>query len=42
MTVEKKTRRPTRPSKSARKKRMDSKSKRGQTKALRGPVRSDG
>lgn len=41
VTVEKKKRRPTRPSKAARQKRMDRKSQRGQTKALRGRVRSD-
>lgn len=33
-----KTRRATKPSRSARKKRMDNKSKRGQTKSLRGKV----
>lgn len=34
-----KTRRPTRPSKTARKRRMDRKTQRGQTKALRGKVK---
>lgn len=34
--VERKTRKPTAPSKSAKKKRVDSKTKRGQIKALRG------
>ena len=38
-TVVHKTRRPTKPSRSSQRKRMDSKSKRGQTKALRGRVR---
>lgn len=38
VTVEKKTRRPTRPSNAARQKRMDSKTQRGKTKALRGRV----
>lgn len=33
-----KVRRPTKPSKNAKKKRMDSKTKRGKTKALRGKV----
>lgn len=42
VTVEKKTRRPTKPSRAARQKRMDSKSKRGQTKALRGRVGREG
>ena len=42
VTVEKKRRRPTRPSRAARQRRMDKKSKRGRTKALRGPVRPDG
>ena len=37
-TVVQKKRRPTKPSKSARIKRMDSKTKRGATKALRGKV----
>jgi len=36
--VTRKTRRPTRPSKNARKKRVDSKTKRGQLKSLRGRV----
>ncbi len=38
VTVTRKKRRPTKPSKSARGKRMDSKSKHGQLKALRGKV----
>lgn len=38
-TVVHKKRRPTRPSKSARNKRMDKKTRHGQTKALRGKVR---
>ncbi|MDX1451908.1 MAG: alternative ribosome rescue aminoacyl-tRNA hydrolase ArfB [Oleiphilaceae bacterium] len=38
-TVVHKTRRPTKPSRSSQRKRMDSKTKRGQTKALRGKVR---
>jgi len=38
-TVVHKARRPTKPSRNARNKRMDSKSKRGKTKALRGRVR---
>ena len=38
VTVEKKVRRPTKPSKAARQKRMDSKTQRGKTKALRGRV----
>jgi ribosome-associated protein len=38
-TAVQKARRPTRPSKSSQKKRMDSKSKRGQTKTLRGKIR---
>lgn len=37
-TAVQKKRRPTKPSKSAKKKRMDSKTKRGKTKALRGKV----
>lgn len=40
VTVEKKTRRPTRPSRAARQRRMDKKTKHGQTKALRGRVRT--
>ncbi|MCC5812854.1 MAG: aminoacyl-tRNA hydrolase [Ectothiorhodospiraceae bacterium] len=39
--VTRKKRRPTRPSKSARQKRMDSKTKRGRTKAARGKVSLD-
>ena len=38
-TVVHKKRKPTRPSKSARNKRMDKKTRHGQTKALRGKVR---
>lgn len=38
VTVERKVRRPTKPSKGARQKRMDDKSKRGATKVLRGKV----
>jgi ribosome-associated protein len=38
VAVSRKKRRPTRPSKSARKKRMDSKTRRGKIKALRGKV----
>ena len=38
VTVRRKKRRPTRPSKSARLKRMDSKTRRGQVKSLRGRV----
>lgn len=34
-----KTRKPTRPTRSSQKKRMDSKTKRGQTKALRGRIK---
>jgi ribosome-associated protein len=37
--VTEKTRRPTKPTKSARKKRMDSKTKRGKIKAMRGKVK---
>lgn len=37
-TVERKKRKPTKPSKSARNKRMDKKTRHGQTKALRGKV----
>lgn len=37
-TAVQKTRRPTKPSKAAKNKRMDSKTKRGKTKALRGRV----
>ena len=36
--VKRKPRRPTKPSKAARRRRMDSKTRRGQTKALRGRV----
>ena len=38
VTLRRKKRKPTKPSRSARKKRLDSKSKRGKTKALRGKV----
>ena len=38
VTVEKKTRRPTKPSKNSQRKRMDSKTLRGKTKSLRGKV----
>jgi len=38
ITIAQKKRRPTRPSKNARKQRMDSKNKRGKTKDLRGRV----
>lgn len=38
VTVEKKPRRATRPSRRARQKRLDSKKKKGQTKALRGRI----
>ena len=38
VTVIQKTRRPTRPSKNAKRKRMDSKTRHGQLKALRGKV----
>jgi len=38
VTVTRKTRRPTRPSKNAKLKRMDSKTRRGQVKSLRGRV----
>ena len=38
VTVVQKTRRPTRPSKNAKRKRMDSKTRHGQLKALRGRV----
>lgn len=38
MTVVQKVRRPTKPSKNAKKKRMDSKTLRGRTKSLRGKV----
>jgi ribosome-associated protein len=38
ITVIQKKRRPTRPSKSAKRKRMDSKTKRGQLKSLRGRI----
>ncbi|MBL1142785.1 MAG: aminoacyl-tRNA hydrolase [Proteobacteria bacterium] len=37
-SVEQKARRPTKPSKNAKKKRLDSKTQRGRTKALRGKV----
>ncbi|WNK21064.1 alternative ribosome rescue aminoacyl-tRNA hydrolase ArfB [Halomonas piscis] len=37
--VEQKKRRPTRPSRSARRRRLDNKTRRGQTKALRGRVK---
>ena len=40
-TVRQKARRATRPSKNARRKRMDGKTRRGSTKALRGKVRDD-
>lgn len=36
-----KKRRPTKPTRASQKKRMDRKSQRGRTKALRGPVRGD-
>jgi len=39
--VVRKSRRPTRPSKSAKRKRVDKKTQRGKTKALRGRVRQD-
>lgn len=39
VTTTTKKRKPTRPSRSARKKRLDSKAKRGQLKALRGNIR---
>jgi len=39
VTLVQKARRPTKPSRNARKKRTDSKTKRGQTKSLRGNVR---
>lgn len=38
VTIEQKTRRPTKPSNSAKRKRMDSKTLRGKTKSLRGKV----
>lgn len=38
VTVEQKTRRPTKPSKNSQRKRMDSKTLRGKTKSLRGKV----
>jgi ribosome-associated protein len=38
-TVQRKKRKPTKPSKAARNKRMDKKTRHGQTKALRGKVR---
>lgn len=38
-TVEQKTRRPTRPSRNAKRKRVDSKTRKGKTKALRGKVK---
>jgi len=38
VTLRQKKRKPTKPSRSSRKKRLDSKSKRGKTKALRGKV----
>jgi ribosome-associated protein len=38
VTIEQKTRRPTKPSRSAKRKRMDSKTLRGKTKLLRGKV----
>ncbi len=38
-TTQQKTRRPTRPSKSAKNRRMDKKTIRGKTKATRGPVK---
>ncbi len=38
VTLRQKKRKPTRPSRSSRKKRLDSKTKRGKTKALRGKV----
>lgn len=38
VTVEQKTRRPTKPSRSAQRRRMDSKTLRGKTKSLRGKV----
>lgn len=41
-TVVPKTRRPTKPSKAAKRRRMDSKTKRGQTKNLRGKVNRNG
>ena len=39
--VRPKTRVPTRPGRAARRRRMDSKTRRGQVKSLRGPVRED-
>ena len=42
VTVERKKRRPTKPSRAARRKRMDSKTRRGKTKALRGKVPPEG
>lgn len=39
--IVRKARRPTKPSKSARKKRLDQKTRRGQTKSLRGRVSED-
>ena len=41
VTITQKQRRSTRPSKSARRKRMDSKTRRGQLKSLRGRVKGD-
>ena len=38
VTIEQKTRRPTKPSRSAQRRRMDSKTLRGKTKSLRGKV----
>jgi len=38
VTIEQKTRRPTKPSKNSQRKRMDSKTLRGKTKSLRGKV----
>lgn len=41
-TVEKKKRKPTKPSKAAKKRRMDSKAKRGKIKSMRGRVKNGG
>ena len=41
VTVERKSRRPTRPTAGSRKRRLDSKTKRGRAKALRGKVDDD-
>jgi ribosome-associated protein len=39
VAITRKTRKPTKPSRNSQKRRVDSKTRRGQTKSLRGPVR---